>query len=206
MDPSSAPLADYFWIAGVDSSSYGPRLSFVANGADRELNGVSLPLESTIDENTALETGARQVDIPQQNGQTGIPGDQYEDSRRFSRLSNGNRLSVGTITAENFQVQSNRSSATIRAVQPNGAGLNDQDFDMALRKFMSERDSFLDELSFSAGTSVPNRSTIYSKALKLVSEDPNVTRSTSGSVRRHFSIRDLNSMKRQPSTARACKL
>ena len=129
--------------------------------------------------------------------------------QRLSRLSDEARLSVASIsvTSEGKGTDSNRSSATIRAVQINGhnsIGLNDMDFDKALRKFTSERDSFLTDLTFSAGAVVPNRPKSRPKTQKVVCEDANTLKSGVGSIRRRISFRDMNSVKRQPSLARQC--
>lgn len=130
--------------------------------------------------------------------------------QRLSRLSDEARLSVASIsvTSEGKGTDSNRSSATIRAVQVNGhssIGLNDVDFDRALRKFTSERDSFLTDLNFTAGAVVPNRPKPRPKTQKIVGEDASTLKSGVGSLRQRISFRDLNSVKRQPSLARQCR-
>jgi hypothetical protein len=110
---------------------------------------------------------------------------------------------------------SNRSSVTIRAVPAstndtnNGEDLGTFDFDKALSKFASERDSFLEDLSFSAGTVLQNRPPMTSKAERLRHDDSemNVRKSSfgkvGGSIRRKISFRDMNSMKRQNTISRA---
>jgi hypothetical protein len=85
---------------------------------------------------------------------------------------------------------------------------DDFDFDQALVKFASERDTFLTDLSLSAGAITNNsRPRSRVRTQKIVAEDSpsqgsNLLRSGIGSVRRHMAFRDLNSMKRQPSIAR----
>lgn len=80
------------------------------------------------------------------------------------------------------------------------------DFDRALRKFASERDSFLSDLTLSAGAVVPNRPRPRPKTQRIVNEDAGGLKSGVGSIRRRISFRDMNSMKRQSSVNRSCKL
>lgn len=203
-DPSSAPLADYFWIAGVDSLSYGQHFKLNPDTGEKEVNGVSSPLESTIDEDAALETsGLRSPRTPQDIIMADAPSEMVEDSLRFSKHSHEMRMSMHSTVAENILTPSNRSSATIRPVRGHLSGLSDDEFDKALRKFAIERESFLDELSFDTGGVSSTRSHIRPKSPRMGPEETNGTRPGSSSVRRHFSLRDLNSMKRQPSMARA---
>lgn len=126
---------------------------------------------------------------------------------RLSRLSDDARLSIQSIslTSDKKGTDSNRSSATIKGIQINGtAGLSDVDFEKALRKFASERDSFLSDLSLSAGAVVPNRPKPRPKTQRITNEDTAGLKSGVGSVRRRISFRDMSSMKRQPSVARQC--
>lgn len=101
---------------------------------------------------------------------------------------------------ENKGTDSNRSSVTIKGIQINGKGtLSDVDFDKALRKFASERDSFLSDLTLNAGAVVPNRPKPRPKTQKIVKEDAAGLKSGVGSIRRRISFRDI---KRQSSVAR----
>lgn len=129
--------------------------------------------------------------------------------QRLSRLSDEARLSIASIssTPDKKGTDSNRSSTTIKGIQIAGrSGLNDQDFDKALRKFASERDSFLLDLTLSAGAVVPNRPKPRPKTQKIVNEDASALKSGLGSIRRRVSFRDMNSLKRQSSVARQCEL
>ena len=122
--------------------------------------------------------------------------------QRLSHLSDEARFSIASISSlpDNKGTGSNRSSATIRGIQITGKGvLNDADFDKALRKFASERDSFLSDLTLSAGAVVPNRPKPRPKTQRIVKEDAAGLKSGVGSIRRRISFRD---MKRQPSVAR----
>jgi hypothetical protein len=209
MDSTSAPLADYFWIAGIDSLSYsgsvfGPP---TANGAGPP----SPSVEVTIEEGSEGEGAA-----PSQNGGAGTA----RATARHSRTNSWNRLSKLSIEARNSihepdTPDSNRSSITIKA-STNGSAtdnLSDFDFDSALIKFANQRDSFLDDLSFSAGLPTPTRSpmTTNPRADRIRIEDGDILgstarrsplRSVGGSIRRKISFRDMNSMKRQPSLIR----
>lgn len=131
-----------------------------------------------------------------------VRGNSYN---RLSRLSDEARLSIQSIKSlqEKHGTDSNRSSVTIKGIQVNGTKpLNDVDFERALRKFASERDSFLSDLSLSAGAVIPNRPKPRPRTQKIVAEDATVSRSGVGSIRRRISFRDMGSMKRQSSAAR----
>lgn len=111
---------------------------------------------------------------------------------------------------ENKGTDSNRSSTTIKGIQINGTnngtgGLNDYDFEKALRKFASERDSFLSDLSLSAGAIMPNRPKPRPKTQRIISDETSAMKSGVGSIRRRISFRDMGSMKRQSSIARQGK-
>lgn len=127
---------------------------------------------------------------------------------RLSRLSDDARLSIQSISnnSEKYGGDSNRSSATIKGIQITGTGtLNDADFEKALKKFARERDSFLVDLTLSAGAVVPNRPKPRPKTQRITSEDANGLKGGVGSIRRRISFREMSSMKRQPSVVRQCK-
>ncbi|KAI9829740.1 MAG: hypothetical protein M1819_005977 [Sarea resinae] len=209
-DGSSTPLAEWFWIAGVDSDSL---LQFNTSKNKRASSGaLQVPVSSTIEEDKALES-------EDSNAAKSPPAAITKDAS--PRTPNDLRLSMQSFaSADSPATGSNRSSATIKAVQPNGSALSEADFDKALRKFASERESFLvrnpmhqgpgesqteglqDELSFSAGTVATNRSKPRSKAQRINGEDIEGLKLSGGSIRRRISFRDLNSMKRQPSVVR----
>lgn len=202
-ETSTAPLADYFWIAGVDGSDILD--TFLKLGEEYSTNGAQAQPPSvsvTIEEDADAET----EDPPSADTWNERPN----SYNRLSRASNNDpRASMRSIGQESKIPGSNRSSMTIRggAQSPNSTSfLNDQDFDKALVKFTSERDSFLTDLNLSAGVVTPNRNSPSPrprpKTQKIVSEDVNPLKSGIGSVRRHMSFRDMSSMKRQPSVAR----
>ncbi len=161
---------------------------------------VPAPVEPTIEEDELAEA----EHAP--NGAPNTPQNRKRNSyQRLSRLSDEARLSVASFTPsiEHHGSDSNRSSTTIKGIQVNGpVGLNDQDFEKALRKFASERDSFLSDMSLSAGAVMPNRPKPRPKTQKIVNDDAAGPKSAVGSIRRRISFRDMSSVKRQASVAR----
>jgi hypothetical protein len=226
MDTSSAPLADYFWIAGIDSLSYsdpvfGPPNPLVNNGVGPPSPQVDATIEEGDSEGEAPASG--------QNKENGVPRATARHSRnnswnRLSKLSNDARNSIQTLD-ELETTSSNRSSITIKAMPTNGNGngngsgglLGNFDFTRALEKFANDREQFTEDLSFNAGAprqSLPPMTNPRADRLKVedgeIAAVPNKRsplRSVGGSIRRRISFRDMNSMKRQPSAVqRACKL
>ncbi|KAJ5610260.1 hypothetical protein N7510_006979 [Penicillium lagena] len=199
-----APLADYFWIAGVDGAEVLD--TFKRLGEDYRMNGAASPgpaLADVIQEDAEEEH--KPTEASSRPTSTLFVGNERGGSNnRLSTLSRDSEQSNGT--------SSNRSSVTVKGASPSPRGpsmfLEDFDFDQALLKFASERDTFLTDLSLSAGAITPNsRPRSRVRTQKIVDEAPapgsnNLLRSGIGSVRRHMSFRDMNSMKRQPSVAR----
>lgn len=213
---SSAPLADWFFISGESKSLSSSKSSLtLKSGVDSEqltwgreedsiANNAQPPSEPTIEEDKLAEDENIPQDLP-----PATPRQRKRNSyQRLSRLSDEARFSIASIssTPEKKGTDSNRSSTTIKGIQiPGRGGLNDQDFDKALRKFASERDSFLSDLSLSAGAVVPNRPKPRPKTQKIVNEDTSVLKSGLGSIRRRVSFRDMNSLKRQSTVTRQCE-
>jgi hypothetical protein len=198
-DQASMPLADYFFIAGIESSQiFDEKLQQQASGL------ATPPFEDTIEEHSVLDTKL--------SGRPKSSEGLNDPALRRQRHSYETRKSISSLLGPNSGTASNRSSATIRGVQLSdskpaqigGSGLSDADFDDALKKFASERDTFLEEIHFSAGT-LPELSKPKArpKTQKIVSEDVGVVRSGVGSIRRRLST--MNSLKRQPSLMRQCK-
>lgn len=201
------PLADYFFISGIESSQvYDERTqpkSTTLSTIPPLLSPPPPDVDETIEEDYALET-----DSIRPKSQEGLSnGDATK--RRSGRLSSEHRQSTGTIVAaEAKQTASNRSSTTIKGVQIGGSGLSDQDFENALRKFASERDTFLEEIQFTAGVAQQNRPTPSKPRprpprIQQQQEDGGV-RSGIGSVRRRLSTMQ-SSLKRTSSVARQGK-
>ena len=203
-DVTPTPLADFFWIAGVDSSDLLKAYTKLSerNGINGGTHG---GVGYTIEEDQDAESSSLLDSRPVSRSSAG-------DWNRFSRLSNSSSRQLKTATSDG--TASNRSSATIRPVQQEQSDplnlLDDADFDAALRSFATDRDSFLSDLNRSAGaiTNSP-RQRQKPKTQRITSDDttaPSALKSGIGSVRRHMSFRDMNSTKRQSSVARNGKL
>lgn len=209
MDSSSAPLAHYFWIAGVESISYG------------DTPPADLPVDSTIAEDGEPDNGVI------------VNGHHRPNAARHSRQNSANRLSKISIDAHSTTstiddletTRSNRSSATIRPSSklppaangtngnslpedglPSGLRMGDVDFDRALLKFAAEREDFLEDLSFTAGARVQARAPMVNPRAERIKADDGVPsgrmsplRSLKGSIRRKISFREMSSSKRQPN-------
>lgn len=199
----TAPLADYFFIAGIESSQI----------VEEKLHATGLaspppePVDETIEENEVLETD---TNLRPKSGE-GVNGFDTP-KRRSARFSFEARKSISSMMGIESKCASNRSSATIKAVPPeagerlSGPGLSDMDFDFALRKFASERESFLEEIQFSAGTiPQPAKPKPRPKTQRIISDDnaggslmPGV-----GSIRRRIST--MSSLKKPQSVMRQGK-
>lgn len=196
-DPtSSAPLADYFFIAGIESSRiFDSRQLF--NGAV----ATSPRLESTIEEGSPEHTP---IDDPQ-NSNADSPG----PAQRHKRFSWDARKSIGSIAGLDSKVSaSNRSSATIRAI-PQGSssseGFSEEDFDQALKKFAADRDSVIAEIQFTAGQlpqpSKPAPVTRRPKTQRFTNDDLlSSPKSGMGSVKRRLST--MNPLSRSGTSRR----
>lgn len=213
MDLTSAPLADYFWIAGIDSLSYGEAPNPSANAVrDKATNGVvtSPPVETTIAEDNE---GDAVEPISESTSRATARHSRNNSWHRLSQLSNDARNSIQSHDSGD-QTKSNRSSVTFRADQTpsvNGhrGSLTEFDFDTVLLKFACERETFLSDLSFSAGTVLQNRPPMTSKAERIRHDEPDTNGTNGrkspfgkvgGSIRRKMSFRDLGSLRRQPTT------
>lgn len=195
---TSIPLAEYFWIAGVESVSYD-----------------ETPLPATVDATIAEDS---------QSVNGGTTNGSYRNAVRHSRQNSANRLSKISLDMRSLasaldgegSTKSNRSSATIRPVngQTNGSllpeeitspgiGSKDFDFDKALIKFASEREHFLDDLTFSAGATVQARAPMTKPRTEQIRHDEGIPsgrmsplRSLKGSIRRRISFREMGSVRR----------
>lgn len=187
-------------LAGVDSEE----LSWGKEGDTAASGNAQAHVKPTIEEDKLAE-----VDEGSPRSPPFTPRHVKRNSyQRLSRLSDEARLSIQSIslTPGSRDTDSNRSSATIRGTQFHGSGgLNDVDFDRALRKFASERDSFLSDLTLSAGAVVPNRPKPRPKTQRIANEEAASLKSGGGSLRRRISFRDMNSVKKQTSIARQGK-
>ncbi|KAJ3570356.1 hypothetical protein NPX13_g5753 [Xylaria arbuscula] len=205
MESTSAPLADYFWIAGIESVSY---------------NDVPAPTVPNQLETTIAEDGE-----PDDQSDSQAPPLDHKRSARHSRQNSSNRLSrvsisnsIHTLEELDGNTRSNRSSATIRPNPPpagieNSDGpLIDFDFDKALVKFAAERENFLEDLSFSAGAKTQTRPPMVNPRAERIKADESangrlsplksIRGSIRGSIRRKISFRDMNSSRKQPTAPR----
>ncbi|KAJ4307098.1 hypothetical protein N0V88_000474 [Collariella sp. IMI 366227] len=232
MDNPSAPLADYFWIAGIEHIAYDDGLTSAPPPPQQ--------LDDTIVEDGEGEDTESPAATP------------ARATARHSRQNSANRLSTlsqlslspslsggeGSVLDDtDGNTRSNRSSATIRPIPPlnfgaantngdifpgingfgggNGIGFDglpaDFDFDKALLKFAAERENFLDDLSFSAGAKLQSRPPMVNprteklKAEEAESGRKSPLRSIRGSIRRKMSFRDMSSVRKQPMPPRAAK-
>lgn len=193
---TSAPLADYFFISGIESSQvYDEKVENVPPPA---------PVEDTIEEDKALETT--------NSARPSTPGSPSEAAKRRSRYSFEARKSIGSIinTLEPATPASNRSSATIKGARINGAGLSDDAFEEALKKFASARESFLEDNHVSAGiVTTPTQRRPRPRTVRITQDESILSnvggsggaglKNGVGSLRRRLST--MNSMKRQQSVA-----
>ncbi|GAP83726.1 putative DENN domain-containing protein [Rosellinia necatrix] len=208
MESPSAPLADYFWIAGIESVSYN---DFPIPAAPNQVNA------------TIAEDGE-----PDDESDTQAPPLDHKRPARHSRQNSNSRLSrtsisnsIHTLEELDGNTTSNRSSATIRPnPPPGGAGgperpeghIIDFDFDKALVKFAAERENFLEDLSFSAGAKTQSRPPMVNPRAERIKADEaasgrlsplkGIGGSIRGSIRRKISFRDMNSARKQPTTPR----
>lgn len=162
-----------------------------------------------------LDFGPDEEEDPRQHAEPTIPEDSIEEAeeesksylnsprfsyKRFSNHSDDKRLSITSLRISEKGAASNRSSATIRAV-PGNVSLDDVDFENALRKFAAERESFLLDLSTTAGV-VQNQRKPRPRTQRIISDDGQGLKSGPGSTRRRISFREMSSVKRQPSVIR----
>lgn len=184
----AAPLADYFFICGVESSQI----------YDEKLAPPSAPVEDTIEENEALITNGdtNRPDTP------GLPNDSV---KRRSRYSFEARKSIGSIITNGDPITpgSNRSSATIKPSRAdNTSGLSDLAFEDALKKFASERETVLEEVHISTPTttsaSLPKKT--RPRTMRITQDETSMApglRGSVGSLQRRLST--MKSMTRQSS-------
>ncbi|KAK6377123.1 hypothetical protein LTR64_000502 [Lithohypha guttulata] len=231
-DLSDRPLADYFWIAGLDSQDL---LDAYQTHVDKR-DSVSTPehrlsrtLNETIREDAAAEENAESILC--------TPSVSTKHSRRnsyqkLSTLSSEARFSIQSLDRLTC-LSSTRSNATIRRVvspsaqsslptspgllqpisqpesQRQSALLSDAEFEQVMTRFNSDRDAFYLDLNFKSEAVNPKPSRSIQqprpRTQRIVAEELDAASAPSrtlGSVRRHVSFKDMNSARRQPSIAR----
>ena len=208
---TNVPLADYFWIAGVDSQqlldAYRPPSRWSYEEQESSNSGSDNPAEETIEEDVDAE--ADEDEEGPLRSPSFKPSHTRKDSyQRLSQLSNEAHETI--LSLENgSDVRSNRSSATIRAIPSTGARMStlisDADFDTAMQKFASDRESFFLDLNFSSGRTTRKSTKSRPQTQRIVAEELSSTPAPNralGSVRRHLSFKEMSSARRQPSMAR----
>lgn len=201
------PLADYFWIAGVDGQqlldAYKPQRQSADFRSSLQNSDYGLPDIIHEHRNTQQHVhSGRESPRPTPRH---VKRDSYH---RLSRLSDEARLSIQSLDNKAIDRTNSRSSAAVRKVISPGSRmstvLSDVDFDKALKKFTTDRDSFFVDLGFNSNAApTPRSQNLRPQTQKIVPEDleQGSTRSF-GSIKRHVSYRDRNSTRRQPSTSR----
>lgn len=205
MESPSAPLADYFWIAGIESVSYN----------DTPLPSTPSQVNTTIVEDGEPDDESDSQALPP-DSKPPVRHSLQSSKNRLSRASISN--SIHTLEELDGNTTSNRSSATIRPnLGPEGlfrqdGHLIDFDFDKALVKFAAERENFLEDLSFSAGAKTQSRPPMVNPRAERIKADEaangrlsplkGIGGSIRGSIRRKISFRDMNSARKQPTTPR----
>ncbi|KAK5087663.1 hypothetical protein LTR70_002980 [Exophiala xenobiotica] len=228
-DFSDKPLADYFWIAGLDGQDLLDAYKVHHEERDSFLSGenrLSRAVGETIQEDAVAEERAESfIDSPT----VSTKHSRQNSYQKLSRLSFEARSSIQSLDRLTHQ-QSVRSNATIRRVvsssrqntAPPSPGfssphagvqasalLSDADFDHVMKKFANDRDAFYLDLNFKSEAVAPKPSKSIqrprTRTQRIVAEElepaPQPNR-TLGSVRRHMSFKDMSSTKRQPSIAR----
>jgi len=134
----SAPLAEYFFIAGIESSrllSDDPVTNQHATGTRERSQGVA-----DVEVQDAAKAGLRGVS----------PHASMEMSKRKTTSVYDKRMSIGSVIG--LQTQNKRNSTIVWATPQDlenlvpGTNLSEEDFDAALRNFVSGRDTALEEL------------------------------------------------------------
>lgn len=184
---STLPLADYFFISGIESSRIfdGRRTS---SGYSK-----SPVLDSTIEEGAHLE-----VDYDKRP----LSDDFSDGIQSRKRFSYEPRKSISsTIASDLKELDSNRSSTTIKVVSTNGAQADngELDFEGAMKRFADERDAIVLDLQFSAGQlAQPNKPRPKPKTQRI--KEDHKSGNGIGSVKRRIST--INPMSRSPTVNR----
>lgn len=213
---SSQPLADYFFIAGVDSQQLLDAYKASARWSYDEYEAFHTGSDRAAGETIQEDVDAEQESAPSFSSPLQSPRSMPPSAAKHSRKDSYQRLSQLSDQARDTvlaleggrNVHSNRSSATIRPVPSagprNSVFISDADFDNAMQKFASDRESFFLDLNFSSSTTTkPSGLRNRPKTQRIVPEDYDPTPNRSfGSVRRHMSFKEMSSTRRQPSVAR----
>jgi DENN (AEX-3) domain/uDENN domain/dDENN domain/C1 domain len=205
---TNLPLADYFWIAGVDSqqllNAYQPPARWSYEDQDSVKNGSSDTAEETIQEDVDAE---EEHPGPLQSPTFKRGHGRSDSYQRLSQLSNEAHETIRSLDS-GANVRSNRSSAaTIKPIPSAGPRMStlvtDADFDRAMQKFANDRESFFLDLNFSSAATTKKSTKSRRQTQRIIGEELSaVPNRTFGSVRRHLSFKDMSSARRQPSMGR----
>lgn len=207
-DVSSTPLADYFWIAGLDGQDLLDTYVKLGEVDSLKKHGSSNDLNDIIVEDEADESEVSSISSILESPRPASNQSKRNSHQRLSTLSGEAHSSIRSLDKMSSGASSARSSATIRLLSSTSPHtstlLSDVDFDKAMRKFANDRDSFFLDINFSAGAlSQPGRPRPRTRTQKIVADDQTAGLGRGiGSVRRHMSFREMNSAKRQSSMAR----
>ena len=195
MESLLTPLADYFWIAGVETISYDDVPWRPSPQADK-----------TIDEHSGSDSSKKI--IPSSTTRANACYSRQSCVNRLFKVSNDSQDSVKTLEEPCGNGRCNRSSTAIR---PAGGGSNgirhdhsigDLDFDKALLKLSTDWKNFLD-MSFSAGAKLQARPPTVNSRVERIKADGSEfngrnspLRSITGSIRRKMSFRDMNGVRK----------
>ncbi|EXJ78424.1 hypothetical protein A1O1_08824 [Capronia coronata CBS 617.96] len=213
------PLADYFWIAGLDTQQLLD--AFSPTRWSHQTPDNNAVVESAIKEEVAAENDQSSI---LQSPRASVNHSRHDSYQRLSQLSDEARSTIASLN-DATRPHSSRSSVTVRPATPGqptrmSTAFSDVDFEKAMKKFTSDRDTFFLDLTFNPSGAAkqtrpqspvpqpaippPTRSKSHPKAQKIVVADepsPDLNRNF-GSMRRHLSFKDMSSAKRQPSVAR----
>ncbi len=193
-------LAEFFFIAGIESSR-------IYDGK-ADTNGVTATavLKSPGLDTTFEKHGRVLVNLDK--GPTPVHGASDESLRDVGFSYEPQKSIVMVLGLDGKASPSNRSSATIRAVPQESIVQNctiELDFDQALRKFATERDSFLEEIRVSAGqVAQPTKPRPRPRTQRITNNDEyRADKNGGGAVRRRLSL--MNPLSRSATTSRRSK-
>lgn len=212
----SAPLADFFFIVGIESSRiFGPNTA-------TEASAPTSPIPISPSEDDALfpaESASYLPSSPTSPSYQPIsptafvfPKDCFDTTSKRPRYSYDAKKSIGGVFGiqDNTATPSNNNTASVRTLPcgdqntDHGTSLSDVNFDQALKKFASERDSFLEEIQFSAGQlAQPDRPRPKAKTQRMSAGGHKRENSYGGSLRKRLSV--INHLSRQSTSTRRGK-
>jgi len=210
------PLADYFWIAGLDGEQLSDAYCQPQPRWSNESNDITNGIEAAIKEDVNAENDTSSI---LKSPRTSAGHSRRDSYQRLSQLSDEARDTIQSLD-DIARPRSNASSITIKAGAPAqipqiqnqnprmSSAFTEVDFEKAMQKFTTNREEFFVDLTFNpvdpSPPTKPARSKSRPRTQKIVaSDEPNpLPNRNFGSIRRHLSFKDMSSAKRQPSMAR----